>query len=157
MPQKLSAQPISTSVLPSETRKLNLDTLPFGAHEQYLDRLYRQYNIRVNHALLFYVEDETAPVIFVDKSEVNIGRQDRRGRITPEFDLSVYDGADRGVSRLHAQIIWDGKNYLLQDLHSTNHTWLNGVKVVPYQYTPLTDGSIIQFGSLMMTAFVIRR
>lgn len=140
-----------------KTQRLKADTVSLDAHEQYLDRLYRQYNIRVNHALLFYIENETEPIIFVDKDEINVGRQDDKGRITPELDLGLYDGADLGVSRLHAKIIRENDLYLIQDLHSTNHTWLNGHKLVPYQYVAINDGSIVQFGRLAMTVFIIQR
>jgi|GEM_PF-2147026 len=160
MPDYLSTRPpeqTTTDDNAGKTQRLHADSVSFDAHEQYLDRLYRQYNIRVNHAVLFYVENETEPIIFVDKDEINVGRQDEKGRITPELDLGLYDGAELGVSRLHAKIVRENDQYLIQDLHSTNSTWLNGHKLVPYQYTLITDGSIVQFGRLAMTVFVIQR
>ncbi|MGJ3239071.1 MAG: FHA domain-containing protein [Anaerolineae bacterium] len=154
---KLPQDAKETSILNHDTRDLDPLSLKLNVHEQYLERLYQQYNIKVDHALLFYVEEDQEPVIFVDKAEINVGRRDDNGRIIPEFDLSAYDGAESGVSRLHAKIVWDGEQYLIQDLHSTNHTWLNSHKLIPYQYSPIPDGAIIQFGRLAMTAFVIKR
>lgn len=141
----------------AETSKIDSEALAIDAHEQYLDQLYRQYNIEVNHAILFYISDEVEPVIFVDKGEINIGRGDHMGHIAPELDLENYNGRELGVSRLHAQIIFDGENYIIQDLHSTNYTWLNGRKLVPYQPYKINDGAGLQFGRLGMTAFVIQR
>ncbi|MEL7434246.1 MAG: FHA domain-containing protein [Chloroflexota bacterium] len=50
----------------------------------------------------------------------------------------------------------EGK-YLVQDLHSTNGTWLDGNRLVPYQRYELQDGSMLQFGRLMTRVFVIQR
>ena len=157
MSRQIARKKSHTSLLNSDTRDLEMESVPFQIHEQYLENLYRQYNIRVNHALLFYVEDVTEPIIFVDKTEINIGRQDEMGRIMPELDLSVFNGAELGVSRLHSKIVHINGQYLIQDLHSTNFTWLNGHKLLPYQYTPIPDGSIIQIGRLAMNVFVIKR
>jgi len=139
------------------TTKIDAHALEFDAHEQYLDQLYRQYNIEVNHALLFYISDEEEPMIFVDKEEINIGRGDEMGHIVPEFDLVPFGGREAGISRLHAQIMWDGEYYVIQDLHSTNNTWLNGNKLVPYQYYRIEDGATLQFARIALTAFVIKR
>lgn len=148
-------QSVNTRVIDDETR--DMDSIPFNLHEQYLDELYRQYNIEVHHALLFYVAGEESPIIFVNKTEIDIGRADAKGRIVPEFDLSTFDGAKLGVSRLHAKIVYDDGQYMIEDLHSTNHTWVNGQKLVPYHYTPVSDGSIIQVGHLATNVFVIQR
>lgn len=140
-----------------ETNKINSDILSLNVHDQYLDQLYRQYNIDVKHALLFYIGIDTEPIIFVDKEEINIGRGDSRGRITPEFDLGLYDGSMLGVSRLHARIVRENERYLIQDLASTNGTWLNGQKIMPYQWYTLEDGHMLQYGKLGMTAFMVTR
>ena len=147
--------------VPSEgesiTRQLSEESMDFDMHAEYLDQLYRQYNIKVDNALLFYIDSEPEPMIFVDKREINIGRQDSAGHITPEMDLNEHNGGERGVSRLHAQIKFKEGKYLLQDLHSTNGTWLDGKKLVPYQRYELRDGSMLQLGRLMTRVFVIQR
>ncbi|MEO1288917.1 MAG: FHA domain-containing protein [Chloroflexota bacterium] len=120
-------------------------------------QLYRQYNIEVNHAILFYVEDHEEPVIFVGKDKIIVGREDAMGRITPEFETTRFNGSANGISRMHAKIVREGDQYLIQDLGSTNGTRLNGNKLVPYQYVPLHDGAILQFGRLMVSAFIINR
>lgn len=140
-----------------KTTQLDTGNLSIDVHSQYLDNLYRHYNIQVNHALLFYLQSQTDPVIFVDKRKINVGRQDSMGRIRPEFDLGLHNGAELGVSRLHAKIVFDNGRYLIQDLHSTNRTWINGSKLVPYQYYEVPDGAVIQFGKLISNAYVITR
>ncbi len=157
MSKQKSHKASNTMIFSGDTRDFEAESVPVDIHEQYLERFYRQYNVRVNNALLFYVEDATEPVIFVDKAEINIGRQDPKGRISPEFDLAVFGGGELGVSRLHAKIVHLNGQYLIQDLHSTNFTWLNGHKLMPYQYTAIPDGSIIQIGRLAMNVFIIKR
>ncbi|MEL6407804.1 MAG: FHA domain-containing protein [Chloroflexota bacterium] len=139
------------------TRQLSEGAMDFDMHAQYLDQLYRQYNIKVDNALLFYVGSDPEPMIFVEKRDIDIGRQDSGGHITPEMDLNKYDGNLLGVSRVHAQIKFREGKYLVQDLHSTNGTWLDGNRLVPYQRYELQDGSMLQFGRLMTRVFVIQR
>lgn len=155
MPENIADQTIHTSIIDNETH--DMETISFDIHEQYLDSLYKQYNIQVRHALLFYVAGKAEPTIFVNKMEIDMGRADAKGRIVPEFDLTDFGGATLGVSRLHAKIVYVEGQYLLQDLHSTNYTRLNGHKLLPYQYTPIHDGSVIQVGHLAMNVFVVQR
>lgn len=49
------------------------------------------------------------------------------------------------VSRHHAKITMKDNRYYLQDLHSLNHTFLNGKKLIPEKEYPLEDGDMICF------------
>lgn len=49
------------------------------------------------------------------------------------------------VSRLHARVTFDGAIYYLEDLNSTNGTWVDRVQMNPYETQPLANGSRIQF------------
>ncbi len=51
-----------------------------------------------------------------------------------------------GISRQHAQIVWDGDHAYIQDVGSTNGTWLNGDKLPPDQRQRLQDGDQLIFG-----------
>lgn len=139
------------------TQQLATSELTPSYHDQFLEQLYRQYNIEVSHAILFYVQNQAEPQIFVGKEKVVLGRKDDNGRITPEFDLTPYDGGQHGVSRLHAKIAYKDDKYMIQDLGSTNGTRINGNKLVPYQYMPLSDGAVLQIGRLLMNVFIIKR
>jgi len=52
--------------------------------------------------------------------------------------------SDPGVSRKHAAILRQGTSYLIQDLGSTNGTFLNGVRV---DSATLSPGGLVQVGS----------
>jgi hypothetical protein len=60
---------------------------------------------------------------------------------------------DRQVSRVHARIVWNGKQYQLQDLGSKNGTHLNGREVAA-EGQPLRDGDEIQIALGYKLAFV---
>ena len=51
--------------------------------------------------------------------------------------------ASDGISRHHAEVHWDGRQYVLIDLDSKNGTWLNGQRLTSPQ--PLQPGDIIGF------------
>jgi pSer/pThr/pTyr-binding forkhead associated (FHA) protein len=57
-----------------------------------------------------------------------------------------------GVSRQHARIIWDGRNYWIEDLKSTNGTYLNGQRLVRERLRHL---DVITLGKKVDLLFVL--
>lgn len=51
------------------------------------------------------------------------------------------------ASRVHATILWDGEDWLLQD-SSTNGTFVNGKRVVKNEHTKVNRGDEVHFASL---------
>ncbi|MDO5297358.1 MAG: FHA domain-containing protein [bacterium] len=64
------------------------------------------------------------------------------GREEGECQLP-FDGA---VSRAHARLLWDNGRYLIEDLHSTNGTWLNGYRLSGGSRYEVNRGDVLQFG-----------
>ena len=62
----------------------------------------------------------------IDKDSVLIGRTDPHTGIFPEVDLTMYDPETK-VSRKHARIYRQGKQFLLEDLGSVNGTIINSI------------------------------
>ncbi len=58
-----------------------------------------------------------------------------------------------GVSRVHAEILYDGKRFTIRDLESTNGTFVNGRQV---RERRLRDGDIIGLGESKLRWFVAR-
>lgn len=52
------------------------------------------------------------------------------------------------ISRIHARITWDGMVYYVEDLNSTNGTWVDQVQLDPYELYPLKDGMYLTFASV---------
>jgi phosphoserine phosphatase RsbU/P len=72
-------------------------------------------------------------LIVLDKPLFTIGR-----RSTADLNLRPGD-----VSRDHAQIAWDGNQYLLRDTNSSRGTFVNGQQITKHT---LVDGDRIRFG-----------
>ena len=53
---------------------------------------------------------------------------------------------DLNVSRIHMALIAEGRNLFLEDLGSSNGTFLNGTRIQPQKRYPLSNGDTIQLG-----------
>ena len=81
---------------------------------------------------------------------LQVGRADPDDAFAPELDLTDYGGQERGVSRRHATIQWVEGGYVIVDRHSSNGTWLNGVRLVAgyaYQIPPQAN---VRLGGLLV-------
>ena len=83
-----------------------------------------------------------------DQSELVIGRTDPVQNIYPDVDLAEQEGERSGVSRRHARILRRADGVYLEDLNSTNFTFLNRIRLQPGQAYPLQDGDEIRLGVL---------
>ncbi|HRQ42181.1 MAG TPA: FHA domain-containing protein [Chloroflexota bacterium] len=86
------------------------------------------------------------------RQEIKVGRAD--AEMSPELDLTPDDGAEKGVSRLHASIKSVKKGIVLIDLDSTNGTMLNTYRLPPNRPYPLKNGDEIRFGDLLTHIFI---
>ncbi|KAF0248372.1 MAG: serine/threonine protein kinase bacterial [bacterium] len=87
---------------------------------------------------------------FLINKETNlIGRNDPARGIIPEIDLSSYDSSGK-VSRRHAILHFDGKQFFIEDLGSANGSMLDGAMLPPQQRKLLNTGAQIYIGD---TAF----
>src|SRR6266511_142130 len=79
----------------------------------------------------------------LSSQEANIGRWDADGGVFPDVDLDS-DDPEAKVSRRHARISLRDGNYLIEDLGSTNGTFINrGRRLAPGDRSPLKDGDEI--------------
>lgn len=84
------------------------------------------------------------------ETESNIGRWDADGGIFPDVDLDQ-DDPEAKVSRRHARIICQEGQYLLEDLGSTNGTFVNrGRRLLPGNRHPLNDGDEVIVGKTFL-------
>lgn len=90
-------------------------------------------------------------LVIPNKDEVLIGRADPRGNIIPDIDLSMYGGGSAGVSRQHARLLRKAGGWLIEDLHSTNGTFVNDQPVASGQPAPLNNGDSVRCGHLVLT------
>ena len=74
-------------------------------------------------------------VVPLKHASILIGRASRSRNITPDIDLS----SDNGISRRHAQLTTDGTRWWVEDLGSSNGTYVGG-SVGPLPTTPIPQG-----------------
>lgn len=82
--------------------------------------------------------------------EIYIGRWDADGGIFPDIDLDA-DDPEAKVSRRHARITRRDGQFYIEDLGSTNGTFINrGRRLLPGDRQPIHDGDEIIIGKTFM-------
>ena len=84
---------------------------------------------------------DSGKVVELTKSELVIGR-------SAPADLIIVNPE---ISRRHARLLFQQGNYILEDLGSSNGTFINGQRLGDSQV--LTDGAEIQLGSEIRLVF----
>jgi pSer/pThr/pTyr-binding forkhead associated (FHA) protein len=82
--------------------------------------------------------------------EILIGREDPVSGVYPDVDLTPHGGEGGGVSRRHARLIVEGANYFVEDLDSTNFTFVNKQKLTPKTRQPLNEGDELRCGRVAL-------
>ena len=86
--------------------------------------------------------------------ESYIGRWDADNGIFPDVDLDAFD-TEAKVSRRHARILHSGGNYSIEDLGSTNGTFVNrGRRLIPGNPQRLDDGDEIIVGKTFLRFYI---
>lgn len=82
--------------------------------------------------------------------ESTIGRWDADNGIFPDVDLDIHD-SDAKVSRRHARILKSNGSYHIEDLGSTNGTYVNrGRRLLPGNAQLLNDGDEVIVGKTFL-------
>jgi pSer/pThr/pTyr-binding forkhead associated (FHA) protein len=89
-------------------------------------------------------------IFMLSSADSQIGRWDADGGIFPDVDLDS-DDPEAKVSRRHARITMNDGQYFLEDLGSTNGTFINrGKRLAPGTRQPLNDGDEIIVGKTFL-------
>jgi pSer/pThr/pTyr-binding forkhead associated (FHA) protein len=109
------------------------------------------------HATLVIERGNSAGKKFsLSNQDANIGRWDADGGVFPDVDLDS-DDPEAKVSRRHARISLRDGNYLIEDLGSTNGTFVNrGHRLAPGDRHPLKDGDEIIVGKTFLRFRIAR-
>ena len=109
------------------------------------------------HARLVIERGRSAGKQFpLSDDESQIGRWDADGGIFPDVDLDS-DDPEAKVSRRHARIMRRGEQYFIEDLGSTNGTFINrGRRLLPGDRQPLRDGDEIIVGKTFLRFYIVK-
>ena len=104
-----------------------------------------------SHSRLTIERGGSADTDFLLSSEESyIGRWDADNGIFPDVDLDAHD-PDAKVSRRHARIIYRNNVYMIEDLGSTNGTFVNrGRRLLPGSPQVLSEGDEIIVGKTFL-------
>jgi len=94
--------------------------------------------------------DSAGTSFSIIRDESVIGRWDADNGIFPDIDLDTVDHEAK-ISRRHARILARDEKFYLEDLGSTNGTYINrGRRLLPGTPQPLTDGDEIIVGKTFL-------
>jgi len=84
------------------------------------------------------------------QQEYILGRAEKGQAVIPDIDLNRFGAHEKGVSRLHCHLRFEGESLLAVDLGSANGTFINDIRVLPDHPAPLSDGDILRLGNLVI-------
>lgn len=115
------------------------------------------FSVKLPHATLVIERGGTPGTEFqLTNDESTIGRWDADNGIFPDIDLDAYDD-DAKVSRRHARISRNNGSYFIEDLGSTNGTYVNrGRRLLPGNIQILNDGDEVIVGKTFFRFLVNR-
>ena len=102
--------------------------------------------------ICFILEKKQTQIVSHKVSETILGRFfDDLESGNGNLDLDPYGAGAAGVSRRHARIIRVDEQFIIEDLNSTNGSWLNGQRISAGTTYPLTCGDQIWLGQFKLT------
>jgi hypothetical protein len=84
----------------------------------------------------------------------HLGRLDPATNNFPEVDLTEDGAQKKGVSRRHARLIRLEDAVAVEDLGSTNGTYVNGQRLDPYYSEILSNGDQLRLGQLFIEVWL---
>ena len=101
-------------------------------------------------ALILFVMDEPEPIVVQDTQTITVGRR-AEGSAAPFVDLAAFGAAVLGVSRHHVRMSHADGIWTVEDLESTNGTWLNRVRLSPHKGYELQENDTVWLGHLKLS------
>ncbi|MBK9710546.1 MAG: FHA domain-containing protein [Kouleothrix sp.] len=84
------------------------------------------------------------------RAEYVLGWRDATGGAAPDIDLNPLGGSSLGVSRKHAILRSSNGQWQIEDLGSTNGTFVNESPLMPHAPLTLQDKTTIRLGSVKL-------
>jgi hypothetical protein len=111
------------------------------------DRLPRGY-------VALYIGELDIPAVIRIHEAAYLGRESIDLQPQPFLDLGPFDGQSLGVSRLHAALRRTPDGIYLEDLNSSNGTWVNRHRLVPEVLHPLQSGDRLRLSRLIIDIYI---
>jgi serine/threonine protein kinase len=99
----------------------------------------------------FIVAGTGTPLPIPHQDEVIIGRSDPATNTVVDIDLTNLRGIETGVSRQHTRLIFASGAWTIEDLGSTNGTYLNKEQIPPFEPRKLSDRDVVDLGQMSLS------
>lgn len=110
-----------------------------------------KFEINDTDLVMFVVVGEEKPIpLNFPEGSMTVGRF-APGNTSPDIDLSDYGAGMLGVSRLHALFTRSEQGFFVEDLGSTNGTFLNNQELHPHTPYFVGNGDFLSLGQLILT------
>ncbi len=104
-------------------------------------------------ARLIHVKSDTQIELPQNLSVIHIGKAN--DRVPPDIDISGFENSEV-VSRIHADIRVEGDAYYIEDVGSSNGTYVNGMSLLPGNRHRLRPGDRISMGKGELVGFLFQ-
>ena len=105
------------------------------------------------NAVVMYIDGIPAPLVVYVVQQAVLGRRTVEKDTQPRIDLTPYGAHDRGISRQHTLLRRNEKGISIEDLDSSNGTWVNHKKLVPFEPLQLKSGDRLRLGQFSLEIF----
>ena len=132
-----------------------LDAIPVGTYQLDSDNELVAGGDKLDeeHIIFLHLQGFSDPVTVKIEEKISIGRTGGAAGNDAHLNLDGYGAETMGVSRRHAELSRDGDNLYLNDLNSTNGTFLNGQKLTTGSPKRVHDGDEIRLGHMSLRLF----
>jgi chemotaxis family two-component system response regulator PixH len=110
---------------------------------------------RRNAAVMFVAGYADQPITLTVNQPVSFGRSASTGSLKSHLDLTRYDAANTGVSRLHMFLHHKDGQFFIEDADSINGTYVNGDPLKPRALTPVNNADEVRLGQLRMYIYFL--
>jgi FHA domain len=104
-------------------------------------------------AVALYIDHAETPLVIDIAQQAILGRYTPDSTLRPRIDLTPYGAYERGISRMHAAIRRTPDGFVVEDLASSNGTWINEAKLQPYIPMALRSGDRLKVGQLEIDVY----
>ncbi len=104
-------------------------------------------------AVALYIDNTDDPLIIHITRQAILGRYSPHSTSQPRIDLTAFGAYDKGISRLHAVLRRTANGLTLEDLGSSNGTWVGETRLLPYTAQLLRPGDRIRLGQIFVDIY----
>lgn len=98
--------------------------------------------------IALYLIGRGRPMLIEGRDTITLGRY-VPGQHSPTVDLTPHHAGLMGVSRQHAVLLQQADGYAIEDVGSTNGTWINEKRLSPNEPHPLENGDLVRLGQFV--------